>query len=144
MSYLKSLALAVIAVFMPIQPMLVAAFALASVDLVLGILSAKNQKQAITSQGLKRTVAKIFLYELAILMSYVAEHYLLNGLMPVTKLVAGFIGAVELKSILENLDILNGSPIFAAAINKLSDAENHKSEPVAAPKPKSKPKKRTR
>lgn len=126
MTYLKSLLLSAIAVFFPIKAMLVAAFVLAFMDLILGLLAAKKQGQRITSSGLKRTVAKIFLYELAILMSYVAETYLLDGFMPVTKLVSGFIGVVELKSAMENLDIINGSPMFAALIAKLVSTEDKK------------------
>ena len=126
MEYLKALLLSILAVFIPIQPMLIAAFVLAATDLVLGVLASRKQGRPITSSGLKQTVAKIFLYETAILMSYVAEHYLLNDLMPITKLIAGFIGAVELKSGLENLDLINGSPVFASVIAKLIKTENEK------------------
>lgn len=124
--YLRSLLLAVLAVFAPIKPMILATFVLASVDLVVGILAARKQGHQITSSGLKRTVGKIFLYEAAILMSFVAETYLLGNVMPVTKLVAGMIGATELKSVLENLDIINGSSLFTAMVSKLVNSENNK------------------
>ncbi len=123
--YLRSLLIAVLAVFAPIKPMLIATFVLATVDLITGILAARKQGETITSGGLKRTVGKIFLYEAAILMSYVAETYLLGGIMPVTKLVAGMIGATELKSILENLDIINGSSLFTTLVSKLVNSENN-------------------
>jgi hypothetical protein len=126
MRYLQSFVLALLAIIAPIKPMLIAAFVLAGVDLVLGLMVSRKKGVLITSSGLKRTVAKIFLYELAILMSYIAGTYLLDKMFPVTKLVAGFIGAVELKSILENLDILNGSPLFTTIITKLASVQNDK------------------
>ncbi len=77
MKYIKLLGLSILGIFAPIKPMLLAAFSLALLDLILGIMAAKKQGQRITSAGLKRTVGKIFLYELAIMVSYVGETYLL-------------------------------------------------------------------
>ncbi len=126
MSSLRALAISLLAVFAPIQPMLIAAFALAGVDLMLGILAARKQGKLITSSGLKRTIGKIFLYEVALLMGFVAQKYLLSDIMPATKIIAGFIGATELKSILENLDIINGAPMFSTIVTKLVQAEEDK------------------
>jgi len=126
MKYIKLLGLSILGIFAPIKPMLLAAFSLAILDLILGIMAAKKQGQRITSAGLKRTVGKIFLYELAIMVSYVGETYLLNDWLPISRIMCAFIGSVELKSIFENLDIINGSPIFATIISKLVSSEEKK------------------
>jgi hypothetical protein len=126
MAHLKTLFLVVISLFAPIQSIIIAALVLTSVDMITGILAARKQGIPITSSAMKRTVGKIFLYELAIMISFIAEKYLLQGIMPVSKLVAGFIGATELKSVLENLDIINGSSLFASLVSKLAQSENRK------------------
>lgn len=123
---LNLLMLSIIAVFVPIQPMLIASLVLAIVDMIFGIGAAIKQKQPITSKALARTIGKVFLYEVALMVSFVAETYLLQGIMPVTKIVAGFIGAVELKSIFENLDIINGSSLFGTIVAKLIQSEEDK------------------
>ncbi len=123
---LKTLAITVLSIFLPIQPLIVAAFVLITADLVVGILAARKEGIPITSSGIKRTVGKILLYELAIIISFIAEKYLLSDLMPVSKLVAGFIGATELKSILENIDILNGSSLFKTLVNKVVQKQDTK------------------
>jgi len=126
MQFLKTLGIVTLSILAPIQSLIVASFALIGVDFITGIMAAVKQKTPITSSEMKRTVGKIFLYELAIIISFVAEKYLLGGIMPVSKLVAGFIGATELKSVLENIDILNGQSLFTSLVTKLAQAESNK------------------
>lgn len=118
--YLKTLGLVTLSVFAPIKSVLLAAFVVSAIDLVTGLIASKKQQKAITSSGLKRTIAKIVLYEVAILASFVAEKYLLGDIIPACKIVGGFIGATELKSVLENLDIINGSSVFTSLVTRLA------------------------
>lgn len=98
---------------------------LVAADLVFGLLSAYKQKIAITSAGLRRTVTKSLIYLSAVLLGYVAEHYLIGDLLAISKLIAGTIGVVEMKSILESADIINGGSLFKTIISKLG-SENDK------------------
>lgn len=117
--YLEALTLSALAVFAPIQASLLALLVLIFADLVTGLMAAKKQGIPITSSGLRRTISKIFVYETAILMGYLAEHFLLSDFIPITKLITGTITLVELKSLFENLDLISGSQLLKSIIDKL-------------------------
>lgn len=125
---LKVLALTLVAVFAPTKQVLLSTLALILADLLFGLLAAKQQGQPITSSGLKRTVIKLFVYNSAILLSFLVGEYLVPMDLPIMKTVTGLIGVTELKSVLENLDIIHGGSFFKAIVTKLqimgSDDEN--------------------
>lgn len=106
--------------FIPLHTALMAVIALPAIDLVLGLLAAKRQGERITSAGLKRTVAKIALYEVATVLAFIVETWLTGPMVPAVKVITGMVGITELKSCLEHLDVLGGSPLFAAAIQRLA------------------------
>lgn len=119
MKYLEALLISAAAIFAPIEASLIAMMALTVSDMITGILAARKQALPITSAGLRRTVSKIFVYESAVLMAYVAQKYLLSEILPLSKLCTGLIAVVELKSLFENLDIIYGQPLFKALIDKI-------------------------
>lgn len=120
---LKLFILSILAVFAPAKPMLVTVGVLVIVDLITGILAARKRGEPITSSGLRRTVAKMFIFQAAVLMAFLTETYMTGDLVPVCKIVSAFIGLVEYTSILENLNEINGSPIFQRLIRMLSKKE---------------------
>lgn len=128
MRTLEALALSILAVFAPIKSVVIASLVLITLDMVTGILAARKQGVPITSKALKRSISKLFLYEIAILMSFVTEQYLLSGEVPVLKMITAFIGLTELKSVLENIEIINGNKIFSALIEKLAQSNTSKLE----------------
>lgn len=117
--YLIGLLLSTLAVFAPIQSVLLVTGVLIFSDLITGILAARKKKKKITSAGLRRTVTKVAIYNAAIMLGFLTEVYMLDGFLPISKIAAGLISVVEIKSILENLDVLNSSPIFKSLIDKL-------------------------
>lgn len=119
MRYIEALIISAAAVFAPIEASLIAMLVLTLSDMITGILAARKANIVITSSGLRRTVSKIFVYELAVLMAFMAEKYLLSDVIPLSKLCTGLITLVELKSLFENLDIIYGQPIFKTLIDKL-------------------------
>lgn len=106
----------------PIQPALYCVMALPVIDLMLALSYALQQGKPIASFGLKRTVAKILMYEAAVIAAFMTETYLTGAAIPAIKTVTGLIGITELKSCLEHLDALNGSPLFATLIERLAPA----------------------
>lgn len=124
-AWAKALGLSIVSVFLPIQPMLITVGVLIGADLVFGLIASYKMKEPITSSGLRRTVTKCFVYLSAVCLGYLAEHYLIGDLVPVSKLIAGTVGMVEMKSILESADIINGGSIFKAIVTKLG-SENAK------------------
>ena len=122
-NYLESLLLAALAVFYPIKTVLMAVLALIFADLFFGLAAAKKRGEAITSKGLKRSVVKIMVYELAIASGYLVHTYLTGDLIPADKLIASLIGITELKSVLESLQEIYGEPFFSVVIKKIVSDE---------------------
>jgi hypothetical protein len=87
---------------------------LSLVDLVTGILASRKSGIPITSNGLKRTVLKVAIYEVAVLCAFLVGTYLTGPMVPILNICSSLIGLTELKSVLENLDIINGGSFFRA------------------------------
>lgn len=102
------LLISITAVFAPINSTIITVLTLIMMDFVLGVYAAIKRGEEITSAGFRRTVSKIFVYEIVILASFLGETYLLHGVMPMVKLVSGVIALTELKSILENSADITG------------------------------------
>lgn len=111
--------LALAAVLAPAKAMLSTALMLVLVDLITGIMAARKRGDPITSAGLQRTVVKAFIYEIAIILGFLTEVYLLDHSMPVSNIIAGLVGLTELKSCLENLDAVGGGGVLKQVIDKL-------------------------
>lgn len=110
--YLKQysifLIISIAAVFSPIYDVIVVVGVLIFIDLFLGVYAATKRGEEITSAGLRRTISKMFVYQMVVLSCFLGEKYLLHGLLPAVKLVAGVIGITEIKSILENAGDITG------------------------------------
>lgn len=119
MPLLKSIAMAILIVFAPIQAVLTTVLALCVVDLFTGVLAARKRGEKITSRGLRQTIGKLVIYEIGICLGFLCETYLTGASIPIVKIIGAIVGAAELKSNLENLDVINGSPIFASLIKGL-------------------------
>ena len=114
-----------IAIFAPLKPILLAVTFLVLVDMITGIWSAVKNKQKVTSAKMGRTISKFLVYNLCVISAFILEQYLIDGLIPVSKLVSGVIGMVEVKSILENANKITGINIFREVIQRLSSKSIH-------------------
>lgn len=126
--WFQSLAIATLAVFAPIKAALATVLVLIIFDLISGIAAAIKKKEKIRSSGLRRTLTKLIVYELSMMLGFLAETYLLYGEIPIVKLVAGLIATTELLSILENCDVLLGQSVFKAIINRLGSESKKSSD----------------
>lgn len=113
------MSLTLLAVLAPIQTVLITVGCLVFADFITGVWAALKEKQPITSAALRRTVSKIVIYQIAVISGFILEKYLLSGAVPAAKLIAGTIGLVEVKSVLENTKRITGQDIFKDLISKL-------------------------
>ena len=121
---LDTLAASLLALFAPIQTMLLSTGALVICDLITGVMAARKAGQPITSKGIKRTVVKLLVYDLAILLAHITEVYLTQHSIPVLNVVTSIIGITELKSCLENLQKISGSGVVTLILDRISSAKN--------------------
>jgi phage-related holin len=116
--FLRPLAVSVAAIFAPIQGLLLATGSLVFIDLITGVIAAHKRGSPITSAGLRRSVTKICVYQIAIMTAFLAEKYM-SDVLPFVKMAAGVITLTELTSVLENLNSISGENLLKALIDKL-------------------------
>jgi phage-related holin len=126
MKYVEATLIAGLAILSPIKGVIVVGILLIIIDLVSGIWAAKKRGEAITSAGFRRTVTKLFVFNTAIIMGFLVEKYMIGSIFPVSKMVAGVIGLVEFKSILENLNSIYGINLFQTVIAQLGSKNEPK------------------
>ena len=114
---LKAL-LFVVALFAPIQEVLITVSILVLSDFVTGIWAAKIRGERISSAAMGRTISKIFVYEMVLAVLFLAETHLFLG-VPLVKSLAAVIGIRESKSLLENANAILGIDIFKTIIAKI-------------------------
>jgi phage-related holin len=122
--WLIGAALSIVASLAPAKELFAVALGLIFIDLVTGVLKARKEGKKIHSAGFRRTVSKFCIYMTAIAVGYWIESIMLKGFLPVSNIAAGLISLVEGKSIFENLDVLNGQPIFKSLVKKLGSVND--------------------
>ena len=118
-----ALLMSVALVFMPIKATLITVMVLTVADLISGIMASRKEGKKITSSGLKRTIIKTTVYELVVMLGFLTERYMIGDALPVVKILAGFIGLTELKSVLENIERISGMPIIKMLIERLNQTD---------------------
>ena len=101
---------------LPVQNAIIATVLIVFLDLVLGVSASLKEGYRISSRSLRRTVAKIFVYEITIILAWVIEVYMID--YPLLKAATGLIGIVEGKSCLENLYRLTKVDLLKIIIDK--------------------------
>lgn len=122
--WLIATAISIVASLAPAKELFAVALALIFIDLITGVLKARKEGKKIHSAGFRRTISKFCIYMTAIAVGYWIESIMLKGFLPVSNIAAGLISLVEGKSIFENLDVLNGQPIFKSLIKKLGSVND--------------------
>ncbi len=126
LSLLFNFGVSILVIFTPIKPILLTILFLIFIDLITGLIAAVKQNVPITSAGLRRTISKVIIYQLVVIVGFLCETYLTGPLMPVCRLLTTLIGLVEMRSILENCDKINGSSIFDAIIKRIGSQNDTK------------------
>lgn len=87
-------------------------------DFATGVRAAKARKEKIRSRGFFRTVEKIVLYFLAILLSEGMKE-VFNLPIPITYMVSGIIALTEFQSNLENISDITGTQLWPSIKDKI-------------------------
>ena len=122
--WLMNIFLAIMAALAPIHAIMISVGVLIFIDLFTGIWAALKRKEKIQSAIMRRTISKIVIYQLAVISAFILETYLLPS-VPATKIVAGVIGLVEFKSVIENSNTIVDGDVFRSILRKLG-SENDK------------------
>ena len=124
------------AFFLPITGILfLIAFAIL-VDTITGIWKAKKLKIKITSRGLSAVISKLLLYEIAVILFYLIDKFILNDIiltffsvpLMLTKILALVLVSIEVMSINENYEAVRGINMWTAMKNLFSRAKEIKKD----------------
>ena len=115
------------AFFMPISGIIFLVGFLILIDTITGVWKAKKLKQPITSRKLSAIISKLALYEVAVIMLYLIDFWILDAIvlkffsvpLLVTKITALTLCSIELISISENYKIIYGLNIWQSLKNLL-------------------------
>lgn len=118
--------LVAVAALSPIHSVMITVGVLISMDLITGLWAAYKKSEIITSAALRRTVSKFVIYQIAVISAFIVQKYMLADLVPASNIVAGVIGMVELKSVLENASKILGGDVFKLILEKLGSQNDSK------------------
>jgi phage-related holin len=136
-STIKTIILLLLTFFAPISKVVFATLFLIFVDLITGLIASYKEKQPITSSGLSRSIAKVFIYTLTIILAFIINTYLLVDFgFPIETIVSGFIALTEMKSILENLNRISDNSLIDDLILFFSNERERRLPPKRIPKPR--------
>jgi len=106
------------------------------VDTFTGIWKAKKLKIKITSRGLSAVISKLLLYEIAVILFYLTDRFILNDIiltffsvpLMLTKILALVLVSIEVMSINENYEAVRGINMWTAMKNLFSRARDIKKD----------------
>lgn len=101
-----------VAFFSPIFPLGFTAIFLIFVDTLTGMLASKKRQEPIVSRKFSRSIYKLLLYSIFLLILYSLEVVLFASIFPIAKIGFGIILMTELFSVCENLDTIFDTKTF--------------------------------
>lgn len=105
--------------FTPIAPMLTWIMILIICDAITGVRAAQVRGEKISSDKLGRSISKMVFYFIAILLSKGVEEVFFP-IIPIVRIVAGFIAVTEFKSNIENISDILGIDIWREIKDKFN------------------------
>lgn len=128
--------------FSPVKEIFILMIGFVAVDLVAGLVASHNRRVPRSSRRLRKSVLKILCYIAAVLLAFWAEQVLQIEWFASHRFIAGLICVVEFISILENLAVISGHPVFLKIIklirgkasqdDVINEILNEKNEPFGA------------
>lgn len=119
--FLEICLLAAVSILAPVGHVLTTMILFIFADLLFGVWASYRRKEPITSAGLRRTVSKLFVYDITVVLAFWAEKSL-SLPIPITSLVSGMVALTELKSILENVNSIGGGDLLKSIIARLGSS----------------------
>lgn len=126
----------IIAFLMPISGLLFLVGFVIILDTITGVWKSIKNKVPITSRGLSAIISKMLLYEITVVLFYMIDHFILNGIIKhffsvdllCTKVLSLILISIEVMSINENYKAVKGLDLWQAMKNLFARAKEIKKE----------------
>ncbi len=127
--WLFGLLVAAAAALAPATPLFLTASLLIVSDFIFAIWRCHKTGVTITSRKMSNIIPKLLLYNIAILLSFLVEVYVLDKGVPLSKIAVGVIAMVEGKSIDESFKLLFGYSIYETMMKKVRRPQESETKP---------------
>jgi len=117
-----------LSILIPVQPLMVVTSIMIAMDFLTGVWKNLKKGEKFSSSKMSNTISKMVLYQIAILTGFLLEIYIIP-ILPVSKIVAGFLATTEFQSLIENIGEITGIDIWGNIKKyfvKKSDNDNGK------------------
>ncbi len=133
---LSNLLLIVLAFLAPIKALIIIIGVCIALDTLMGLYRAKKKNEAITSRKLSNVISKMVLYEIAVILFYCIEKFILSDIigtftdipLVLTKLVSCTLIFIELQSVNESYQSIFGYSLWQKFRDLLARAKSIKGE----------------
>lgn len=107
--------------FLPIGNYIIIISILLVFDFITGVQAARKRGEKITSEGWRRTAAKIWIYAMSIILTHYIRITMLSTSveLDLAKYISCFLISTELKSLDENIESITGVSILSKVIKAL-------------------------
>lgn len=113
----------------PVKGFLIFTGAVVLCDTVTGILAAHKRGEPISSKGMRRTITKIIIYFIAILLAEGMRVTFVPG-VSIPYAVAFVIATTEFKSNIENIESISGISLWATITSTIKNAAKNYTDPA--------------
>jgi len=118
LNHLSLILASVVSIFSPVIPLILTLLFLVGIDFILAVYrSYRIDPKSITSRKMSNTIGKILIYTSTILSLFLLEKYILDSILPITKMVVALISFVEIKSIDESFKLLLGYSFYEKLVD---------------------------
>ena len=128
-TWLTGILVAAAAALSPVLPLFITATLLILGDFLFAIWRCHKTGVVITSRKMSNIIPKLLLYNIAILLSFLVETYVLESGVGIHRMCLGVIALVEFKSIDESFKLLFGYSIYEHAMKFIRRPENSSTKP---------------
>ena len=120
MKFIQSLLLSMVTFFLPVQGILIAVGVAIMADTITGVHKARKTGQPLISKRFRQVASKMAVYEAAVVLFWLMDHYLLSEFFQLwfsveyffTKIIALVLIFTEVVSIKENIEEAHNIDIF--------------------------------
>ncbi len=125
LNHIEQLFIAMLAIIMPIKPLIIAIGFLIFFDFITGVKKAHKNGEKISSKKMANTINKIIFYNVAIFTGIAINSILGTDLVNAVTIIASGIASVEGYSIIENISAITNSNL-RDTIGKIFDRHKDK------------------
>lgn len=119
-----------VAFFTPTWKFLAGVCFLIVADMLMAIAATKKSGQEVKSRKMMRTVWKLIVYALLIMVAHVVKlMFKFPDTWPIVEGVTGLVCTIELKSMDENFKLITGKSVFSQLINLVNKKTENENKP---------------